>query len=464
LRAQAEKLLGSGREDTEDGGTRRGSPGQEGSQDETSPDSGAYADVQELIHELEVHQTELELQNEELRRTQKENAKLQREFSDLYEYAPVGYLTLNRSRRIARINRTAVELLQAERNNAITAPVERYIVERERYPFQNTLARASESGEPQHTDVQLARGEGSAVWVRADVRPRYDNQGMISGWWVTLTDVTDRRKAEEQTHRANAEKGVLMRELQHRIKNDIHMIVSFLNLQAAEAQSDEALTALERARDRVDVMRRLYEHLHQQQSFTRVDVRHLVTGVIDGVREWAASDVAVEASITDIEFSNKEAIHLALIVNELVMNAIEYAFEGVAEPQIHVSLEEIESAGGEFAHVDRPTRRIRLMVQDNGRGFPPELLSGGARGFGLEIVSSLAAQHGGSMHLDNGGLARGGARGGGASENDANQEGGGAAWESGAAEVGAGSGFGDGQLGGVAAEGGGRVEVTMTVV
>jgi two-component sensor histidine kinase len=283
---------------------------------------------------------------------------------------------------------------------------------------------------------------------------------MISGWWVTLTDVTDRRKAEEQTHRANAEKGVLMRELQHRIKNDIHMIVSFLNLQAAEVESDEARTALERARDRVDVMRRLYEHLHQQQSFTRVDLRHFMTGVIDGVREWAAaSTVAVETSVANVELSNKEAMHLALIVNELVMNAIEYAFEGVAEPRISLALDEVGPAAGEFAHVDRPARRIRLLVRDNGNGFPPEILSGGSRGFGLEIVSSLAAQHGGSVHVDNGGLARGGAT----PRRDADQQGG-AAEESGAGEVGAGGGLGDGELGGVAAEGGGRVEVTMTVV
>jgi PAS domain S-box-containing protein len=155
-------------------------------------------DFLELIQELQIHQAELEIQNEELLRAQVEIAKLQTEYENLYEFAPCGYLTLNAKGRIVRVNLTGTRLLEVHRESAIGASLSRFFDPPWRETLADSLRQTGETGERQSVDLRLKGGEPSDRWVRADIEAEPYPNGSVIRWRVVLTDITARRQAQRE--------------------------------------------------------------------------------------------------------------------------------------------------------------------------------------------------------------------------------------------------------------------------
>ncbi len=160
-------------------------------------------DMLELIHELEVHQTELEIQNEELRRAQEEISALHREYEDLYEFAPCGYLTLTPEGVITRCNLTGVKLLGVERTRLKRAVFSRFIVPEWRDDYWKALKRAGEGGEKQSIELKLIDKDNNAFWVLADIQANLVEAGDVCQWRLVLLDITERKKHEDEIRLSN---------------------------------------------------------------------------------------------------------------------------------------------------------------------------------------------------------------------------------------------------------------------
>ncbi|MHC1743126.1 MAG: PAS domain-containing protein [Syntrophobacteraceae bacterium] len=155
------------------------------------------ADMLELIHELEVHQAELEIQNEELRRAQGEIAALHREFEDLYEFAPCGYVTLNPKGIITRCNLSGVTLLGSERSVLKGIGFSSFVAPDRRDDFWAALQRAGQSGGKESVELKLARAESEPVWVLADILANRTEGGGVSQWRLALVDIVERKRLEK---------------------------------------------------------------------------------------------------------------------------------------------------------------------------------------------------------------------------------------------------------------------------
>jgi PAS domain S-box-containing protein len=173
---------------------------------ETARDHMVDADGAALLHEIEVHQVELEMQNEELRRSRLEIEIAAERLNSLYDFAPVGYLTLNTEGRIQEANLTLARLLQAERPQLLQLSLGRLVYQEDQdeyHRFRRRLVNSDSEGQSV-CEVRLGLNDASRFWARLEGGPWPDATG-IAGWRIAVSDVTDRKRAEEWLQELNQE-------------------------------------------------------------------------------------------------------------------------------------------------------------------------------------------------------------------------------------------------------------------
>ena len=156
------------------------------------------ADVRKLIHELDIHQTELEMQAEELRRSQLETAAERRKYADLYDFAPVAYFTLDKRGNIIGANVTGASFLGSEKRTLAGQPFHRFITPGHFSIFQSHLQRTQESQSKQTCKVKLTRKNGSLLDVLIGTIAVRDDDGNFDHYRSSVTDITEITRAEEK--------------------------------------------------------------------------------------------------------------------------------------------------------------------------------------------------------------------------------------------------------------------------
>jgi PAS domain S-box-containing protein len=354
-------------------------------------------EVQRLVHELQVHQIELELQNEELRRAQEELEASRAKYLDLYNLAPVGYFTLNAQGTILEANLTGARLLGVERGRLIGRPLTRFIVRADQDVYYFHRRELFESGAPQVCDLRLTRGDNSQFHarIRATVAEGADGNPVCH---ATLSDVSARVQAEERIKAALAEKEVLLREVHHRVKNNLRVLLGLIDLQFKKAgEHPQTLQALAALQGQIRAIAMVYEKLYQVQDLGRIDfgayLKELVLHLSQGL--GGERDIALRVEAEDALVSVNVAIPCALMVNELVTNALKHAFPGEDRDRDRDGdrVIQVEFGEREGEHV--------LVVGDNGAGLPPGLDWHATDSLGLKLVNLWATyQLGGNFQVD----------------------------------------------------------------
>lgn len=226
------------------------------------------------------------------------------------------------------------------------------------------------------------RPDGSRVPFLPFPTPMFDEQGRLVGAVNMLIDISERKTAEASTR-------TLLDELNHRVKNNLQMLTSLLNMAQREAKSEETRSALSEASGRVAAMsaaQRAFYLAHASGSFK---ANEFVEAVCANAR--ALSNAQIHCDAFDGNLPNDAAMPLALAINELLTNAIKYSRNGSGEPEVFVTL--TRDDGG-----------YRLEVRDKGPGFDPAIKRKRASGLGL--VEGLARQLGGTFDVAAGPGAR----------------------------------------------------------
>ncbi|MEJ2642271.1 MAG: PAS domain-containing protein [Desulfosarcinaceae bacterium] len=156
-----------------------------------------FRDVLELIDELEIHQVELEIQNEELKRAQDELADLYHRFAEPYEFAPCGYLNLDTHGIVRRINLAGVALLGRPRKRILQKSLTDFLATGYRHSYHHALHAAAKTGEKQGLELQLVTLKEPARWVWAEIEPKRGPDGSVLQWRMTLADISAQKEAEE---------------------------------------------------------------------------------------------------------------------------------------------------------------------------------------------------------------------------------------------------------------------------
>jgi PAS domain S-box-containing protein len=241
------------------------------------------------------------------------------------------------------------------------------------------------------------RKDGGLRHVLSSGVPILDEQGTLRGYRGLDRDVTAQRQAEEALRESLAEKVALLREVHHRVKNNLQIVASLLNLQADRIANPEAVAALLDTRSRVHSMALLHEVLYRSESLARINLAAYVEELsIQLLRVFGqlAGRVQVERRVAAIDLFLEQAVPCGLIINELVTNALKYGFPD-------------EKTGRVLVEVARNEGWIDLAVSDNGAGLPHGFDPAVSSTLGLQLAMNLAGQLGGELEWEKG--AEGGA-------------------------------------------------------
>ena len=159
-------------------------------------------DVLHLVHELQVHQIELEMQNEELRRAQETITETGNRYADLYDFAPVGYVTLDPQGLINEVNLTGAKLLGAPRDLLLQKPFILFVAPGDRQAFQAYLKRLPAGGAPQSLELEINPQQGPPGAVSLESLAMVEAGGQVIQYRIAITDITRRRKAEDDLRRS----------------------------------------------------------------------------------------------------------------------------------------------------------------------------------------------------------------------------------------------------------------------
>ncbi len=226
----------------------------------------------------------------------------------------------------------------------------------------------------------------------------------------THTDITERMEAEERIRFLLQEKELLLRETHHRILNNLSVIRSLLSLQANEVTSPEAVQTVREAQGRIDAMRILYERLFRSKVQKYVSAHSYLEDLVKDIREIfpLGSRVRIKVEGDDFPFSPRQAVPVGIIINELISNALKYAFPDKRKGNILIRLHEkeeklciqVEDDGVGFSEAQQsPDGVYRLSCGSQGGDTPlPETME--RKGFGLELVSVLVEQLNGSCVME----------------------------------------------------------------
>jgi two-component sensor histidine kinase len=226
-------------------------------------------------------------------------------------------------------------------------------------------------------------------WLRITSRPEPQENGDVL-WHGLIADVTETKEAEEKIRALLADKELLLREVHHRIKNNMATVTGLLTLQAANLSEPQAVAALDEARARVLSMMVLYDKLYQQGNITgRLPLADYLPALVEEVLSSfpPRAGVTWDCRSDELVLEVKTLSSLAILVNELLTNVMKYAFTGRTSGEVRVTAVAVGN-------------RCRLEVADNGCGFPRGFDPTQSPGFGLGLVHLLSQSLGAVVTFD----------------------------------------------------------------
>ena len=383
-------------------------------------------EIRYWLHELQVHQIELELQNEELRRAQHELVASREKYFDLYDLAPVGYLTISENGLILEANLTAASLLGLERAHLIKQPVTRFIFREDQDIYYRHRKQLFETQAPQTSELRMVRKEGPPFWVQLDTTLAQTSDDRRS-CRTTVSDITALKLAEEQR--------VEERRLQHTQKLDSLSVMAggvahdFNNLltvilghaDLAMADVPPLSSASERIEEIMKSSRRAADLCLQLLTYTgkgysvpkRVDLGVLVeemTHLLEtSINKKAILNLKLEPGLPPIQ---ADASQIRQVVMNLIINASEAVGERGGVITISTGSQESDQAylRETCLENDLPAGLyVYLKVSDTGCGMDEETrrrifepfftTKFTGRGLGLATVQGIVRTHKGALKL-----------------------------------------------------------------
>jgi PAS domain S-box-containing protein len=232
------------------------------------------------------------------------------------------------------------------------------------------------------------RRDGSVIWTSLSARlvRQPDGRDHIDGFSV---DVTRTVETEKELNRRLQEKDVLLREIHHRVKNNLQVVSSLLNLQAAQVTNPETRLVFDRSRDRIQTMAGVHEHLYRSLDLAGIDFAPYLDGLARQIRDSSAPaglDIEMVLDLDNVFLPIDQAVPCGLIVNEALSNSFRHAFAGMSTGRVELSLRHGHG-------------RVCLGISDNGTGAPPGVDPLAGDGLGFTLIQALAEQMGGELTL-----------------------------------------------------------------
>lgn len=248
-------------------------------------------------------------------------------------------------------------------------------------PAYDAYYRAALRGEPQQFEVELKNHAGRSLWVETFLNP-ITVDGKVTEISCLAHGITDKKEAQRKILENLHEKEVLLKEVHHRVKNNLQIISSILNLQGGYVDKDPRMLELLRdSQDRIRSMSFIHESLYQTKNFSQVDLADYIDGLSRNLMMSYSltGKVALEKDLEQVMLDLDQAIPCGLILNELISNALKHAFPHGGQGRIDIGLR-------------LKGRQVAITVADDGVGLPEGFDDQHSTGLGLQLVHMLIGQ------------------------------------------------------------------------
>ncbi len=216
--------------------------------------------------------------------------------------------------------------------------------------------------------------------------------GKIIGVIAMVQDVTEQKLADQKIKSSLKEKEVLLKEIHHRVKNNMAVISSLLSLPSGYVDDKKYVDMFNESQSRIRSMALVHEKLYQSDDFAHIDVQDYVSSLAQNVKStfMGKKDVSTDISVEAMDLDIDNLIPCGLIINELLTNALKHAFDGVDSPEISISMVKVDEDN------------VCLTIRDNGIGLPEGFDISRSKGLGLKLVLTLTRQLDGKLEAVSG--------------------------------------------------------------
>jgi len=322
-----------------------------------------------------------------------ERKRLEERFRRVVESAPNAMVMINQAGRIEMVNAQAERLFEYPRSEMLGNLVEMLVPERFRAAHPGK--RALFFGEPQSRpmgagrDLYGRRKNGSEFPVEIGLNPLETEDGLMV--LSSIVDISDRRQKEEKIQAALKEKDLLLGEIHHRVKNNLQVIHSLLNLQSSVISDPAVKTMLMDSQNRIQSMALIHQTLYQSNDFARVDFAGFLDILIPTLLTsygQTSQTIDLKVNALHVNLPINSAIPCGLLINELITNSLKHAFPEQRKGAIEVDLRRLDNG------------MVLLVIADNGIGIPDSLDFNGGATLGLRLVTLLAQQLDGTLTIN----------------------------------------------------------------
>lgn len=328
------------------------------------------------------------LEEETIKLSRAEETRRQHEarFNAVVDYMPyVAIQTCDRDGRVLSWNHATETIFGIEKDDALGRTLDRLMLTpEETSAFNRSLAAIDTSNKPgEPSEWRFTGKDGTAKILLSATFPIPGVGG--SREFVRMDmDITEPKRTEEKIISSLKEKEVLLQEIHHRVKNNLQLIISLLNLQSEKANNTMLTEGFMEANNRVYSMALIHEQLYQSNDFSRIDLAHYIQTLASELCKAVSApsgSVKMTFNMEPTYCGIDTAIPCGLIVNEIVSNALKYAFPDRSEPgEISISI-----------HC-REENMIMLSISDNGIGLPDHVNPQTVKTLGVQLITILVKQ------------------------------------------------------------------------
>lgn len=400
-----------------------------GAMEAENPENTSPEAAKRLLHELRVHQIELEMQNEELLRTQEELEASRARYFSLYDLAPIGYVTINEPGFIVEANLTAASMLDASRAALVHQPLSHFVVSEDQNIYYFYRKQLVATSAPQVCELRMLRQDGHSFWVRLDATLAISEKSGATVCRVTMCDITERKRAEEEREKLQGEllhakkmevAGRFAGGIAHDFNNMLQVILGNIELALGTTSPTSKLcrylTAAQEAAGRSAKFVRKLMALACKQIVAQevLDLNDYISKMLNILRPLVGEGIKmVWVPGANLGLVKTAPTHIDQILTNLSLNARD-AIAGVGEIRIkteNVTFTCDKAGGSHYAGGIVPGAYVMLELSDNGCGmdkstvehlFEPFFTTKGVgkgTGLGLATVYGIVKQNRGFIDI-----------------------------------------------------------------
>ncbi|MBN1780809.1 PAS domain S-box protein [bacterium] len=356
------------------------------------PDPEADSGWRELVEAVNDFLGFVQKSSEECREMKDSLRESEERFRSLFDNSTLGIYRTTPAGQIILVNPTALRMLGYNSFEDLSIRNLEQSGFEPAYPRDEFKRRLDEEGTIIGLESAWIRKDGSVMFVRESARAIRDESGTILYYDGIFEDITQRKEAQIQIEKDLSEKVLLLKEVHHRVKNNLQIICSLLNLQSLRLQDEEAKTAFQYSKSRIYSMALVHEQLYRSGDFSKIQMKPYVDMLLRELDKayQISSRIRITSRIDDSILGIDDAIPCGLILNELLTNAVKHAFPGNRRGEIAITVEK------------KADQTHEIVVRDNGVGMPESVDMDRLDSLGLHMVKVLVNQIDGDLFIEEG--------------------------------------------------------------